>query len=118
MVCVHIPFPDEYLGKVIELCEANRGEQVSIEYFTSTQVIMKYEIPLAHLVDDFFGKLKGGTKGYASLDYEESAWRPGNIVKLQLLVNRVPVDAVSRLMHMSQVSRQGRRLRTLCICQR
>ncbi|KAJ5639131.1 Translation factor guf1 [Penicillium longicatenatum] len=107
-VLATLTFPDEYLGKVIELCEANRGEQQSIEYFTASQVIMKYELPLAHLVDDFFGKLKGGTKGYASLDYEESAWRAGNIVKLQLLVNKVPVDAVSRLMHMSQVSRQGR----------
>ncbi|KAJ5220205.1 hypothetical protein N7468_009409 [Penicillium chermesinum] len=103
-----ITFPEEYLGKVIELCESNRGEQISIEYFTSTQVILKYELPLAHLVDDFFGKLKGGTKGYASLDYEESEWRAGNIVKLQLLVNKEPVDAVARLMHMSQVSRQGR----------
>ncbi|KAJ5115735.1 hypothetical protein N7456_000083 [Penicillium angulare] len=107
-VLATLTFPDEYLGKVIELCEANRGEQESIEYFTSSQVIMKYQIPLAHLVDDFFGKLKGGTKGYASLDYEESAWRAGNIVKLQLLVNKVPVDAVSRLMHMSQVPRQAR----------
>ncbi|KAJ5884827.1 hypothetical protein N7495_009337 [Penicillium taxi] len=107
-VLATLTFPDEYLGKVIELCEANRGEQESIEYFTTSQVIMKYQLPLAHLVDDFFGKLKGGTKGYASLDYEESAWRAGNIVKLQLLVNKVPVDAVSRLMHMSQVSRQGR----------
>lgn len=107
-VLATLTFPDEYLGKVIELCESNRGEQQSIEYFTSSQVIMKYQLPLAHLVDDFFGKLKGGTKGYASLDYEESAWRAGNIVKLQLLVNKEPVDAVSRLMHMSQVSRQGR----------
>ena len=107
-VLATLTFPEEYLGKVIELCESNRGEQQSIEYFTSSQVILKYELPLAHLVDDFFGKLKGSTKGYASLDYEESAWRAGNIVKLQLLVNKVPVDAVSRIMHMSQVNRQGR----------
>lgn len=107
-VLVTLTLPDEYLGKVIELCESNRGEQQSIEYFTSSQVILKYQLPLAHLVDDFFGKLKGSTKGYASLDYEESAWRAGNIVKLQLLVNKVPVDAVSRIMHMSQVNRQGR----------
>ncbi|KAI2787945.1 Translation factor guf1 [Penicillium oxalicum] len=107
-VLATITFPDEYLGKVIELCEANRGEQQSIEYFTSSQVILKYELPLAHLVDDFFGKLKGNTKGYASLDYEESAWRAGNIAKLQLLVNKVPVDAVARIMHMSQVQYQGR----------
>ncbi|KAK5061093.1 Translation factor guf1 mitochondrial [Exophiala bonariae] len=101
--------PQEYLGTVIELCEANRGEQQSLEYFNSTQVILKYEMPLAQLVDDFFGKLKSGTKGYATLDYEESAWRVSNIVKLQLLVNKEPVDAVSRVLHRSQVRQVGKR---------
>lgn len=107
-VLATLTFPDEYLGKVIEICEANRGEQKSLEYFTPTQVIMKYELPLAQLVDDFFGKLKGATKGYASLDYEEAAWRESNIVKLQLLVNKVPVDAVSRVVHTSQVRHLGK----------
>jgi len=108
-VLATLTFPDEYLGKAIELCEANRGEQESLDYFTSTQVILKYQLPLAQLVDDFFGKLKGSTKGYASLDYEDSGWRAGHIVKLQLLVNKVPVDAVSRVMHASQVDRTGRK---------
>lgn len=103
-----ITFPEEYLGKVIELCEANRGEQQSLEFFTATQVILKYELPMAQLVDDFFGKLKGFTKGYASLDYEESNWRVSNIVKLQLLVNGGPVDAVSKVVHHSQAPRLGR----------
>ena len=107
-VLATLTFPDEYLGKAIELCEANRGEQVSLEYFTSTQVILKYQLPMAQLVDDFFGKLKGSTKGYASLDYEESGWRRSNIVKLQLLVNKAPVDAVARIVHTSQVDRLGR----------
>ncbi|KIV96319.1 translation factor GUF1, mitochondrial [Exophiala mesophila] len=100
--------PEEYLGKVIELCEANRGEQKSMEYFTQTQIILKYEMPLAQMVDDFFGKLKSGTKGYATLDYEESEWRASNIVKLQLLVNKEPVDAVSRVLHKSQVRYVGK----------
>ena len=107
-VSTTITAPEEYVGKVIELCEANRGEQKELTYFTSTQVILKYELPLAQLVDDFFGKLKGATKGYASLDYEESAWRKSSIVKLQLLVNKAPVDAVSRVVHSSQVERLGR----------
>ena len=107
-VLVTVTLPDEYLGKVIELCEGNRGEQKELQYFTATQVILKYELPLAHLVDDFFGKLKGITKGYASLDYEEAAWRKSNIVKLQLLVNGEPVDAVSRVVHNSQLDRLGR----------
>ncbi|OAP65545.1 translation factor GUF1, mitochondrial [Fonsecaea erecta] len=107
-VLATLTFPEEYLGKVMELCEANRGEQKSMEYFTSSQVILKYEMPLAHLVDDFFGKLKSATKGYATLDYEEAEWRVSNIVKLQLLVNKEPVDAISRVMHHSQVRQVGK----------
>jgi len=107
-VSATITLPDEYLGKVIELCELNRGEQKELEFFTSSQVILKYDLPLSQLVDDFFGKLKGATKGYASLDYEDAGFRRSNIVKLQLLVNKVPVDAVSRVVHTSQVERIGR----------
>jgi elongation factor 4 len=107
-VLATLTFPDEYLGKVIELCESNRGVQKSLEYFTAAQVILKYEIPLAQLVDDFFGKLKAGTKGYASLDYEDAGYRPAQIVKLQLLVNKEPVDAVARVVHHSQVRHLGK----------
>ena len=107
-VLVTIALPEEYLGPVIELCQSERGEQKELQYFTATQVVLKYDIPLAQLVDDFFGKLKSLTKGYASLDYEESAWRKSNIVKLQLLVNGVPVDAVARVVHSSQTDRLGR----------
>ena len=107
-VSTTITLPEEYLGKVIELCEGNRGQQKELQFFTATQVILKYDLPLAQLVDDFFGKLKGLTKGYASLDYEEADWRPSSIIKLQLLVNRIPVDAVARVVHTSQAERLGR----------
>lgn len=107
-VSATITLPEEYLGKVIELCEGNRGEQKGLQFFTATQVILKYDLPLAHLVDDFFGKLKSLTKGYASLDYEEAEWRKSNIIKLQLLVNKEPVDAVARVVHYSQAERLGR----------
>jgi translation factor GUF1, mitochondrial len=107
-VSATITLPEEYLGKVIELCEANRGEQKELNFFTATQVILKYDLPLSQLVDDFFGKLKGATKGYASLDYEDAGFRESNIVKMQLLVNKVPVDAVARVVHSSQVERLGR----------
>ena len=107
-VSATITFPEEYLGKIIELCESNRGVQKELTFFTSTQVILKYDLPLAQLVDDFFGKLKGATKGYASLDYEDAGFRRSSIIKLQLLVNKVPVDAVSRVVHTSQVERLGR----------
>ena len=107
-VLVTVTLPEEYVGKVIELCEVNRGEQKELTFFTATQVILKYEIPLAQLVDDFFGKLKGATKGYATLDYEEAGWRQSKIVKLQLLVNKVPVDAVARVVHITQTERLGK----------
>ncbi|KAL1961434.1 hypothetical protein VTO42DRAFT_162 [Malbranchea cinnamomea] len=107
-VLATLTFPEEYLGRVMELCESNRGEQQSLDFFTSTQVILKYKLPLAQLVDDFFGKLKGSTKGYASLDYEDAGWQKSNLVKLQLLVNKEPVDAVSRVVHSSQVDRLGK----------
>jgi elongation factor 4 len=103
-----ITVPEEYLGKVIELCEAHRGQQESLTFFTATQVILKYLIPLERLVDDFFGKLKGATKGYASLDYEDAGYRPANVIKLQLHVNKVPVDAVARVIHYSDAERIGK----------
>ncbi|KIN06669.1 hypothetical protein OIDMADRAFT_191105 [Oidiodendron maius Zn] len=107
-VSATITLPEEYLGKVIELCELNRGEQKELNFFTSSQVILKYDLPLSQLVEDFFGKLKGATKGYASLDYEDAGFRRSNIVKMQLLVNKIPVDAVSRVVHTSQVDKIGR----------
>ena len=103
-----ITLPEEYLGKVIELCESNRGQQESLSFFTPTQVILKYLLPLERLVDDFFGKLKGATKGYASLDYEDAGYRPANVLKLQLHVNKVPVDAVARVIHHSDAERIGK----------
>lgn len=103
-----ITFPQDYLGEIIKLCEANRGEQQSLSFFTSTQVILKYLLPLERLVDDFFGKLKSATKGYASLDYEDAGYRQSNIIKLQLHVNKVPVDAVARVIHYSEAERLGK----------
>ncbi|KAF1358505.1 GTP-binding protein lepa [Lizonia empirigonia] len=107
-VLATITMPQEYLGEVIKLCEANRGIQKELTFFTATQVILKYDLPLSHLVDDFFGKLKGSTKGYASLDYEDAGFHRSSITKLNLLVNGQPVDAVSRILHTSQVDRVGR----------
>lgn len=107
-VLATITLPGEFLGKVIELCQYNRGVQKELQYFTAAQVIIKYELPLAQLVDDFFGKLKAITKGYASLDYEEAAWQKSAVVKLQLLVNGVPVDPVARIVHTSQVEKLGK----------
>lgn len=101
--------PQEYLGNVIKLCDANRGQQVEITYLNMTgQVLLKYHLPLAHLVDDFFGKLKSVSRGYASLDYEDVGYKDSDVIKLELLVNGKSVDALAQVMHRSQVDRVGR----------
>ncbi|CUS22586.1 LAQU0S06e01398g1_1 [Lachancea quebecensis] len=104
-----ITLPQEYLGAVIKLCENNRGIQKEITYLNVTgQVLLKYEMPLAHLVDDFFGKLKSVSRGYGSLDYEDIGYKASDIVKLELLLNGKSVDALAQVMHRSQVERVGR----------
>lgn len=101
--------PQEYLGSVIKLCDNNRGIQIEITYLNMTgQVMLKYHMPLAHLVDDFFGKLKSVSRGYASLDYEDIGYKPSDIVKLELLLNGKGVDALAQVMHRSQVDRVGK----------
>lgn len=100
--------PQEYLGQVIKLCEANRGEQVDISFLTTGQAMVKYMIPLAHLVEDFFGKLKGATRGYASLDYDDGGYRSSKIVKLELLVNGKGIDALAQVLHHTQVDARGK----------
>jgi len=107
-VLATMTMPEEYIGRAIELCESYRGEQASLEIFHGMQVILKYHMPTASLVDDLFGKLKAATKGYATLDYEDAGWRESRLVKLQLLVNKHPVDAIARVVHLSQVDRLGR----------
>ncbi|KAG7193537.1 Translation factor guf1 mitochondrial [Scheffersomyces spartinae] len=100
--------PEEYIGVVMSLCENNRGIQKEFEYLTTGQVLLKYEIPLAHLVEDFFGKLKGCTKGYGSLDYEDGGYKKASIVKMELCVNGVPQDALTQIMHKSQIMERGK----------
>ncbi|KAF3915087.1 hypothetical protein ABW21_db0208546 [Orbilia brochopaga] len=99
--------PADFLGNVIELCQENRGMQVELSFF-ATQVILKYKLPLLQLVDNFFGKLKSVTKGYATLDYEEAGYAKSDVVKLELLVNKEPMDAIAQLCHRSQAERLGR----------
>lgn len=101
--------PKDHLGNVIKLCDNNRGQQVEITYLNMTgQVMLKYHLPLAHLVDDFFGKLKSVSRGYASLDYEDIGYKASDVIKLELLVNGKSVDALAQVMHRSQVDRVGR----------
>lgn len=103
-----ITIPEEYVGTVMALCENNRGVQTEMEYLTTGQILMKYEIALAQLVDDFFSKLKGCTKGYATLDYEDKGYKKADVVKMELCVNGEPQDALTQIIHRSQVPSKGR----------
>lgn len=101
-------FPKEYTGAVMTLCDNNRGIQKEVQYLSNGQTLMKYLIPTAHLIDDFVGKLKGVTRGYGSLDYEDGGYVESDIHKLELLVNGESVDALSTVVHRSQIDKVGR----------
>lgn len=99
--------PDEYLGAILKLCQDRRGIQVDLSYVGS-RAIVQYDLPLNEVVFDFYDRLKSISKGYASFDYHLSDYREGDLVKMQILVNAEPVDALSVLVHRSQAERRGR----------
>ncbi len=99
--------PDDYLGAVLKLCQDRRGVQVDLSYAGNRAMVI-YELPLNEVVFDFYDRLKSVTKGYASFDYQLSDYRSGDLVKMQILVNGEPVDALSMLVHRSQAEKRGR----------
>jgi len=101
--------PQEYLGAVIQLCVSKRGIQKKIEYH-GNQVSLEYELPMAEVVLDFFDRLKSVSRGHASFDYELSGFRVGELVKLDILINKVRVDALSLIVHRESARRRGREL--------
>jgi GTP-binding protein LepA len=103
-----IMIPDEYVGTVMELCQEKRGNFVTMEYLSRHRVIVKYKLPLAEILYDFFNGLKSRTKGYASLDYELSGYEPSNLVKLDILINGEVVDALSIIVHKEKAYYRGR----------
>jgi len=109
-VTVTVLTPTEYVGAVIELCQARRGEQTRLEYLSEDRVELVYAMPLAEIVMDFFDQLKSRTRGYASLDYENAGYRPANLVKVDVLLNSVPVDAFSTIVHRDDAYEYGRRM--------
>jgi len=110
MLHISILTPAEYLGTVMELCQARRGEMIKMEYLSTERVELRYTIPLAEVVIDFFDALKSRTKGYASLDYEQSGYITSNLVRVDLLINHEPVDAFSTIVHRSNADYYGRRM--------
>ena len=99
--------PDEYLGGVIKLCQDRRGAQVELSYVGSRALVV-YELPLNEVVFDFYDRLKSISKGYASFDYELSEYKVGDLVKMNILVNAEPVDALSMLVHRGRAEMRGR----------
>jgi GTP-binding protein LepA len=99
--------PDDYLGPILKLCQDRRGIQVDLSY-VGNRAMVQYDLPLNEVVFDFYDRLKSISKGYASFDYHLTDYREGDLVKMQILVNAEPVDALSVLVHRSQAERRGR----------
>jgi GTP-binding protein LepA len=99
--------PDEYLGSVIKLCQDRRGSQRELSYVGSRALVV-YDLPLNEVVFDFYDRLKSVSKGYASFDYQIEDYRVGNLVKMTILVNSEPVDALSMLVHADRAEARGR----------
>ncbi len=102
--------PEMYLGNVFKLCEERRGNQVKFEYAGPGRIILTYEIPYAEVVFDFFDRLKSISRGYASMDYEIVRWEESDLVKLDILLNGEPVDALSNICHRASSYHKGQSL--------
>jgi GTP-binding protein LepA len=99
--------PDEYLGSVLKLCQDRRGNQKELTY-VGNRAMVKYDLPLNEVVFDFYDRLKSVSKGYASFDYHLTDYRPSDLVKMQILVNAEPVDALAMLVHRTRAEGRGR----------
>ncbi len=109
-VRVMILTPAEYVGTVLDLLQTRRGEMGTMNYVGTERVELDYQVPLAEVVFDFFDQLKSRTRGYASLDYEPSGYRPSELVKVDLLLNGQPVDAFSSIVHRDKAYEYGKRM--------
>jgi GTP-binding protein LepA len=110
MLSISILTPSEFLGTVMDLCQSRRAEMVKMDYLSTERVELRYTIPLAEVVIDFFDALKSRTKGYASLDYEPGEYVTSNLVRVDLLINHEPVDAFSTIVHRSNADLYGRKM--------
>ncbi len=109
-VSMDIHVPNEYVGNVMKLCEEKRGTQKNLHYLAANRVVVTYELPFAEIVYDFFDKLKSCTRGYASMDYQPIDYRESDLVRLDILLNGEPVDALAVIVHRERAYQYGRSL--------
>ncbi|ROL57588.1 elongation factor 4 [Bacteroidetes/Chlorobi group bacterium MS-B_bin-24] len=102
--------PDEYLGAIMQLCMERRGKHINTTYLSQTRVDLEFELPLSEVIFDFFDKLKSVSRGYASLDYEFLEYRTEDLIKLDILLNGEPVDALSTIVHRTKAYRWGQKI--------
>jgi GTP-binding protein LepA len=108
LASIHVP--NEFVGAILALCEEKRGVQREIKYLTANRVMVIYELPLNEIVLDFYDRLKTLSRGYASLDYEYLDYRTSELVRLNILINGDPVDALSLIVHRDKAQYRGREL--------
>ena len=102
--------PTDYTGTLMELCQGRRGDMIKLEYLSPERMELVYELPLAEVVTDFFDQMKSRTQGYASLDYEPAGYRVSNLVKVDILLNAIAVDAFSMIVHKDKSYSYGLRM--------
>jgi GTP-binding protein LepA len=110
MLTCTILTPKDYAGTIMDLCQTRRGEMQKIEYLSPERMELVYTVPLAEVVRDFFDQLKSRTQGYASLDYEPAGYQRADLVKVDVLLNSVPADAFSTILHRDKAQDYGRRI--------
>ena len=110
MVSAEIMVTTDYVGAIMTLCQERRGVYLGMEYMEQTRALLKYELPLNEIIYDFFDALKSRSKGYASFDYELKGYVPSNLVKLDILINKEEVDALSFIVHADTAYERGRRM--------
>ena len=110
IVSAEIMVTTEYLGAIMQLCQERRGVYLSTDYIEKTRAVLKYELPLNEIIYDFFDALKSRSRGYASFDYELKGYVPSKLVKLDILVNKEKVDALSFIVHEAGAYDRGRKM--------
>ena len=109
-VRLDIMTPQNFIGTLMELCETRRGNYIDMKFITKDRATLTYEVPLAEIVTDFFDQMKSRTKGYASMEYEVIGYRENDLVKVDILVNEEPVDALACIAHREKSYHLGKNL--------